>query len=251
MAIGIYDLEPLFGNARHFWLSYDVAASADGDLTLFRSSVAHPSLNGVLRLRDGDLDTAIAFAYERLASLPWTWRVGQDSRRDVAQDLIQRGATYGGCLPVMAVDLRRFAELEGPAELQVTEVQHADLEGWARACSPSFGVEPHQLDEVTRLERRRMERLPSLIRFAGRIDGEVVGTSVLLDACGVAGVYAVSTAERYRSRGIGAQMTAAALRAGRERGLRVATLQSTSAGFSLYARMGFESVAEYRLFSFK
>jgi predicted acetyltransferase len=66
---------------------------------------------------------------------------------------------------------------------------------------------------------------------------------------GVAGIYTVATPEGYRRRGIGAAMTGAVMRAARERGLRVATLQASTAGEPLYLRMGFQRVAEYRLFA--
>lgn len=50
-------------------------------------------------------------------------------------------------------------------------------------------------------------------------------------------------------RGIGAAMTAAALRAGQERGRRIGTLQASSMGRPVYLRMGFQVVAQYRKFT--
>jgi predicted acetyltransferase len=70
----------------------------------------------------------------------------------------------------------------------------------------------------------------------------------MLEAHGAAGVYVVTTAEANRHQGIGAALTAAALREGRERGLRVGTLQASAMGEPVYRRMGFETVAEYQLF---
>lgn len=48
--------------------------------------------------------------------------------------------------------------------------------------------------------------------------------------------------------GTSTALTSAALRAGRERGLRVGTLQASELGESVYRRMGFATVAEYQLF---
>lgn len=64
----------------------------------------------------------------------------------------------------------------------------------------------------------------------------------------MAGIYAVTTAEPYRRRGIGTAITAAALRAGRDRGLRIGTLQATELGLPVYDRMGFEALGQYELF---
>ena len=44
-------------------------------------------------------------------------------------------------------------------------------------------------------------------------------------------------------------MTEAALRAGRERGRRIGTLQASPTGQSVYLRMGFQVVAEYKIFT--
>jgi hypothetical protein len=43
-------------------------------------------------------------------------------------------------------------------------------------------------------------------------------------------------------------MTAAALRAAKDRGLRQASLDATNAGLSIYLRLGFEVVGEARRF---
>ncbi len=75
-----------------------------------------------------------------------------------------------------------------------------------------------------------------------------MGTALLFDAHGVAGVYIVATAEACRRRGIGAALTAAALAEGRRRGLRVGTLQAGVLGAPVYAGMGFAKVEEYELF---
>ncbi|MEU4270902.1 GNAT family N-acetyltransferase [Streptomyces sp. NPDC026092] len=64
----------------------------------------------------------------------------------------------------------------------------------------------------------------------------------------MAGVYVVTTTEDQHRQGIGAALTVAALEAGRARGLTVGTLQSSPAGFPVYERLGFETVATYELF---
>jgi len=252
IAVASTDLGPLFGNARDFLLGWGRAYRVDGDLALYRSGVSHPQLNGVLRLRHGGLDDALAEATERLAGLPWLWWVGADSRPGLAEDLQARGATEAGKAAVMAIDLDeaikadRVIKTDGPAEVRVDELTGADdLTEWVRAYRSSFGVTPAQLDEVVRAEESRPTG--GVVRFACRIEGRTVGTSVLFDGHGVAGVYSVATVEGFRRRGIGARLTLAALRAGRERGLRIGTLLATSTGAAVYRRMGFAQVAGYRL----
>ena len=246
----IHDLEPQFANSRNYWSGWSKSDYADGDLMLYRSGVEHPLLNGVLRLRGGELDDALAEAKESLQGVPWRWWVGEDSDADVADGLLARGATQIGTMPVMALRLDRVREVVGPPGLGIEEATGLDALGeLVVAYAPPFGITSDLVDPVVAREADRSDAPGELVRFAGRINGKIVGTSALFDRNGVAGIYVVATVEGHRRRGIGAALTEAAVRAGRERGLRVATLQATSMGKPVYERMGFEVVSEYRLFA--
>jgi ribosomal protein S18 acetylase RimI-like enzyme len=52
----------------------------------------------------------------------------------------------------------------------------------------------------------------------------------------------VATREEHRGQGIGTALTVAALLAGRERGLKIGSLQAGSLGEPVYRRIGFETV---------
>jgi ribosomal protein S18 acetylase RimI-like enzyme len=71
-----------------------------------------------------------------------------------------------------------------------------------------------------------------------------VATVSLLTAGGAAGIYNVATIEAERGRGIGAAMTAAAIRHGAARGFTVATLQASTMGRPVYERLGFRFVCD-------
>jgi ribosomal protein S18 acetylase RimI-like enzyme len=85
-------------------------------------------------------------------------------------------------------------------------------------------------------------------RFLGRLDGRPVATSRLSSAAGVAGLYSVVTLAEARGRGIGRAMTLAALYAGRDAGLTIATLQSSDMGLAIYRRLGFREVFRYGIY---
>ncbi len=243
------DIVPQLANCRDYWLGWAAEDHQDEDLTFYRSGLPHPQLNGVLRLRSTEqAGAAVASAAEHLAGVPWMWWVGPDSAPGVADAHADRGAVNVGAMPVMAIGLDGLTDVEGPAGLKIETVVGDDaLTEWVRAYSPSFGVAPHLVDHVAGIETGRSDNA-GVVRLTGRLDGEAVGTALMLEARGVAGVYVVTTAEAHRRRGIGAALTSAALRAGRERGLRVGTLQASAMGESVYRRMGFETVAEYELF---
>lgn len=46
----IADAVTRLANARDYWLGWGSADRSDGDLTFYRSGVAHPQLNGMLRV---------------------------------------------------------------------------------------------------------------------------------------------------------------------------------------------------------
>ncbi|GGL05647.1 acetyltransferase [Sphaerisporangium melleum] len=242
------DLRPQFDNARDYYLSLGHADRSDGDPALYRSGVPHSLLNGVLRLGDKDVDEALAEARGRLDGVPWWWWIGADSRSGVEEALLTRGGAFVQPMPVMAVSLDRVADVPAPAGLTVEQVTASGIREWVQTFAPAFSMSPALHEDISRIEAARAGHPGTLIRFAARIDGQMVGTAALFDAHGVAGIYAVSTVETHRRRGIGAHLTTVALHTGRERGLRVGTLQASSAGAHVYRGMGFETVAEYHIF---
>jgi GNAT superfamily N-acetyltransferase len=246
----IHDLAPQLANCRDYWLGWGNPAGTDRGLTLYRSGVSHPQLNGVLAFNDGVLDDALADARAHLDGLPWMWWVGPDSRPGLADRLLTHGAAEVGTMPIMAADIGRVAKVTGPPGLSIVQItEPAELKGWVTTYGPSFGVASDQVDAVVAREADRNDDPGTVIRFEARINGEAVGTSLLLDRHGVAGVYVVTTLEAYRRQGIGSLLTDVALRVGQDRGLRIATLQASGAGRPIYERMGFETVGAYRLFT--
>lgn len=83
--------------------------------------------------------------------------------------------------------------------------------------------------------------------FLARLDGRPAGISMTIVSHGVAGVYWVGSTGAARGRGLGWAMTAAAVNAGFDMGGRVASLQASPMGESLYRKMGFETIFNYRL----
>jgi ribosomal protein S18 acetylase RimI-like enzyme len=235
-------------NIRDFWLGYGAEHRAGGDLTVFRSGMPDAQLNGVLRMRGGDLDEAIRQVSGRLVGVPWCWHAGPDSYPGLHADLLGRGATEAEMLPLMAVPLDRVTAPEGPLSLVISEVARpGELGEWARSYAPSFHIPTEAAGAVEQLEAIRADPPGSFVRLIGRINGQVAGTAALYDRHDVAGIYNVTTPPAYRRRGIGTAMTAAALLAGRDRGLSTGILQATPDGAPVYRRMGFTTVGEYRL----
>jgi ribosomal protein S18 acetylase RimI-like enzyme len=248
MASPHLDLEAPMASIRDFWLGYGGEHRSGGDLTVFRSGLPDPQLNGVLRMRGGDLDEAIANVTAQLAGVPWFWHAGPDSYPGLHADLVARGAAEAAMMPLMTVPLDQVTMPAGPPGLVISELTDpAELGEWVRCYGPSFGIPLEAAGAVEQMEATRADPPGSYLRLAGRIGGELAGTAALYDRHGVAGIYIVTTPPALRRRGIGTAMTAAALLAGRDRGLRTGILQATHDGEPVYRRMGFTTVGEYRL----
>lgn len=124
----------------------------------------------------------------------------------------------------------------------IAEVTDAEaLADFVTVATAVFGV-PR---DVTEQVYRAASRADGIRLFTGRVDGQAVACGMLIRTDDVAGVYTIGVEEAFRQQGIGEAMTWAVLRAGRDDGCRVGTLQSSDMAYSLYESMGFERVLTY------
>ncbi len=110
--------------------------------------------------------------------------------------------------------------------------------------APTDGADAGGAVFARTLQRFADGSAPTLRLFAGRVDGEIVATSGLSTLTGVAGIYAVATAEAWRGRGFGRALTLAAMRAGAEAGMRTSVLLASELGQPVYRRIGFREVGD-------
>jgi len=84
--------------------------------------------------------------------------------------------------------------------------------------------------------------------FGVRHDGQLVATSMLVLSNGLAAIYCVATLPGERGRGLGAYVTAEALRTAHRIGYRVGVLQSSDEGHSVYLALGFADLGWVPMF---
>ncbi|MDH6553778.1 GNAT superfamily N-acetyltransferase [Streptomyces sp. SAI-117] len=246
----------VFANFRQYLTGWGTQGRAGSTVDQFRSGLATPQFNGVVRVRSVSADGADTTAVRKeFASVPWWWWVGPDSPEDTADVLRRRGGRELTALPVMVLPLGEPADPGTVPHTVRTGVRVepvrdderlAEFVGTYRA---SMGVDPALEAEMVRIESGREDNA-DIIRLAAVLNGRVVGTTVVITAHGVAGIFLVHVTEAHRRRGVGAALTAAALQVGRERGTRCAALVASPAGEPLYRRFGFTTTSEYRLFAF-
>jgi GNAT superfamily N-acetyltransferase len=133
-----------------------------------------------------------------------------------------------------------------PDGLAIDEVRSADdLVAYRETAFAGFG---YPVAAAHIFLNERMLGLPDLRLYAGRVAGQVVATSMLWVTGDVGGIYTVATLEGHRGRGYGEALTWAACDGARAHGGRLASLQASTMGRPVYARMGFEHVLDYAFF---
>lgn len=219
----------------------------------FYTGLPSPLFNGVARARlapDTEIDDVVAPLRARGARFFW-WTGPQTSPPDLSARLAARGiAPNWTDVPGMAADLDRLnQETRAPADLRVEAVEsEAALREWGRAFTAGFEV-PEWAAQAWADATRSVgfDRAPWRL-YVGQLDGEPIGTAIMVLGAGVAGMYGVGTVPGARGRGIGTELTLAPLREARDLGYRVGILHSTEMGLGVYRRLGFEqycTVARY------
>ena len=202
---------------------------------------------------DERIEEVIARA--RALGVPFLWDIGPSMRPlDLGEHLLRHGFSDEGEEPAMGVALADLPEiLPLPDGVTIERVSdRAAQEQWVRASCEGFGMPPSAVEpEVAAMAHDSLGDDAAAHYYLARLHGEPVATSALTPAAGVAGIFAVSTLEAARGRGIGTAVTMAPLLDARSRGYCVGVLQASEMGYSVYARMGFSEQFRYRSYRWK
>ena len=181
---------------------------------------------------------------ERGRAFIWTvWP--SDGPPDLVDRLVAAGLETHDTSPLMSLDLSDQPDARpSPSGLVIREA--TSLDDLRRVAAFAAGS-PGQSDDgpsrfALTFERLALEPAPRLRLFGGEVDGELVASSGLFTGSGVAGIYAVATADGHRGRGYGGALTHAAVAAGQAAGLETAVLMSSDLGIPVYVRLGFREV---------
>jgi GNAT superfamily N-acetyltransferase len=247
----IDDLTPQLANNRAYWLSWGSTSAVDDDLPIYRSDLPHIMLNGVLRARDVDVDSAVRRARRALDGATWLWWYHPgDSDAGVADELVDRGATSVGTVPMMAVQLGVVPDVPAPPGVRIAPARtDEELAAFAATYLVPNGMTAADADAAAKVEIARTGRYEDQHRYVAWVGAEPVACGVLSLSHGVAGIYNMATLPEYESRGIATALTARLLREAKLRGMHVACLTASPRGAVVYRRLGFTKVSEYQLFS--
>ncbi|GCE22320.1 GNAT family N-acetyltransferase [Dictyobacter kobayashii] len=205
-------------------------------------------------LTEETMDEAIVSSIQRFQAynVPGSWHVGPWMRpENLGERLVAHGFTHEGNEPGMAVDLLRLnAHISTPQGLVIERVRNEqDLEVWTRTLAMGFGEGEIEANWVGAMYHKSGFAEDGLWHhYLGRWNGEPVATTSLFLGAGVAGIYFVFTIPTARRQGIGAAITFAALQDASRRGYRVGILGSSSMGYPVYRRLGFQEYCQIEMY---
>ncbi len=190
-----------------------------------------------------DLAQATSWLSER--NVPF-WVTAPDSAAPYVADLAAPAGLdpTATTMPGMAyAPLADFPEeVDRDAEIFAV-TQSAQLEEFAIVASESFGAPLEAAGTLAPASTLGDDRCSWFLGYLDAACGQLLRTA------DVAGVYSIGVRERFRRRGLGAAITAAALAAGKDSGCSIGVLQASPMGNPVYDRMGFETVTQYHCFT--
>ena len=181
--------------------------------------------------------------------VPFRWaQLPSQARSALGSKLEAAGLTRRSASPAMVLSLSDLKRSHpAPKDLSVEHVlEYNGLKDFARILNAAdFHLPPEVANEIPALLRPK-ERDSQLEMFLGRQDSAPIATALRYSSEDTVGIYAVSTLEAARGKGIGSSMTYEALLDGKEAGgAQHAVLVATRLGFPVYRRLGFEQCGEF------
>jgi ribosomal protein S18 acetylase RimI-like enzyme len=202
-----------------------------------------PQCNGPWITNDTDaaasaLPGALA-EVESAGATPWVQtRAGHTRAQEAAHAL---GLTHEEHVPGMILRPGELVDVAVAVDIDV--IEQAEIPEAAGLLAAAF-------ETAEDLFERFAETLlaaPATTWYVGRVDGELVSTSLGFTIDGATGIFNVATPPGQRGRGYGAALTARAVRDGFDAGSELVYLQSSELGHGVYRRLGFRDVEDYVL----
>ncbi|MBB6049223.1 GNAT family N-acetyltransferase [Armatimonas rosea] len=212
---------------------------------------AHPLGNLVILREPGDTSAVHeAVAPLRELSQPSAVLFVAGVSEAVSEALTALGFAKVSPMPAMAIDTASVASTllpDGYEFLRVSSVEEGVA--WTEVVAEGFGL-PRGLARLLSPEVQGVRTEPdAAVQFFGiQNKGKLVAASLLYLANGLAGIYCVATLPDERGKGLGAHVTAEALRVASRLGYGVGVLQASAAGHSVYQRLGFRDVDSVPMF---
>lgn len=235
----------------------EVEAGIEPDLVWTITGIPIAGFNRVMgaRIAAGDADERVVDVLDRYrergSSVSW-WLDPASEPADLAERLGRHGlVAEEEPTPGMVLDL---GELSSPAAPLPDGpiIREVGDPVWLRVAVEvaleGFGGPSSLVDGLhARLALIGLGRAGPLQVVVASIGDRPVATAAAFVVGEVAAIYNVATVADSRGRGVGREVTIAVCRLAAERGARVAVLESSAMGYSVYRRLGFRDAGAFRI----
>ena len=244
----------LIDSSRLFYeLDPDAVIEAEPDWLFGAGSSTHPVISNVAFRRDDGVDAAdfLARASKFFANRERRFSICLRAEQAVDRNLAAAAESAGFRavfeMPEMILDAPLAAGLvPAGAELRKLSDPSEVPDFWrvAKVAYATNGFPPEVFAGYTRHEGLLAENVAAFVAY---VDGEPLSIAMTIVNNDVAGIYWVGSVERARGQGLGRAVTVAATNAGFALGAELASLQASPMGQPIYAKLGYETIFDYRL----
>lgn len=249
-------IEKNFFVVGRYWGSLNSSLTRNGPIWAMNTGVPISDINWVWNEKPLAKDNAksitdIKEIYQKLNLRFWWWVYPTGQSPKTISLLYDAGLRLIEKVPCMAADLDiETMDEKIPENITISEVVDKNaLQIWADISFRGFEMSPRTRDQYSSfvssfdLKSQSPQRL-----FLAYLDGQAVATSLLFIHNNTAGIYYVSTLQNYRNKGLGFNITLAAMQAAKESGFRNVILQASPFGFKVYRQMGFKKYFQAEIY---
>jgi GNAT superfamily N-acetyltransferase len=228
----------------------------EGDALWFENPIPIIPYNGILKFQveediDQRIDRLVRHFHERRVAFMWIVHPTA-LPLDLPERLRERGLQEVELVPGMARSLTDLPELPPlPEGIEVRKVEESDTSEYCDFASWRWGV-PEEYGgqfRATLAEFRIGKPGAKAHAWQAWRGGQPVAKAGAYLTTGSAGIYGVATRPAARRLGLARFVSLTALKTARTLGKDLAVLHSTPMAERLYRSLGFETIAEFRLFA--
>jgi ribosomal protein S18 acetylase RimI-like enzyme len=203
-----------------------------------------PQCNGPWVVEDTQraVDAMAGAIDEVEAAGAWPWVQTRSRHVRTRRAAAELGLTHSELVPGMVLQPGELVEPEG-SEVEIALISVTEMDATTEILATSFGAPKELFDRFCAV----LPVVDEVSWYVGRVSDEIVATAVGMTMDAVTGVFNVATAPEHRGRGHGAALTARVVQDGFRDGAKLAFLQSSDIGHSVYRRLGFRDVEQYSL----
>jgi GNAT superfamily N-acetyltransferase len=229
---------------QHFVGAMPGWARREGGVLAAMSGVPLANCNGVWAEQvDPDEELVGALLNEvATAGLPYCLQLRPGAGTVLTSVPAARGMVPGGQVPLMVLDGPALRAPQCVDGLEIRELAPEAVHEHVTVGASGFGA-PEEL--FAQLATTALLSLPGVRCYVGEVDGQPVTTGIGLTLYPFVAIFSIATPPRFRGQGYAGAVTARAVADGLSGGAEWAWLQSSPAGYPVYARLGFKTVERW------